>query len=422
MALRGTGERGAALLTAMVAVAVLTAVATDLAYSSRVSLQIAASGRDELRASWRARGGVNLARLVLTFQQQLDDAVPQGLAAGAGVSVPRLQLWQFVPVGALAEALFTASAVPPAGGAGAAPPVALDAKIEDESKKVNAQLEGLGQTGDRKLWQQVQAIYQLVCDPRWDPLFDREDAHRVRSTRQDLIVRLRDWVSEGEQSSGLLLSGSSAPCGMVVGQPPFEAAFGDKNAPYDRGGSDERYRAKNNRMDSLDELFLVAGVGDAFMAAFRDSLTVYLPRDAKRNVNETDRAKLVELARVIADPPLQPALLDPLFADRLGKAVSQKTLGGLFALGPADFGTAVEAAGVHVNSALLTGQNSPFTDRSTTFLVRATGVAGGVESTIEAVVRLGQTTTAGQALAAAGAAAGGATSAPLPTIIHWRED
>ena len=400
MRLRTPRERGAALLTAMVAVAVLTAVASDLAYSSRVSLQLAANARDEVRASWRARGGVSLARMVLTFQQQLDNAVPSGAVASA---VPRIQLWNLVPVGALADVLFAAPEKE-----GAAAPAALDTKIEDESKKVNVQLDGLAQTSDPKLWQQVQSIYQLVCDAQWDPLFDREDRWRYRGTRQDLLVRLRDWVSEGDQSSSLVVTGnSSMPCGMVPGKPPFETSYGDKNGPYDRG--DERYRTKNARMDSLDELYLVAGVGDVFMAAFRDQLTVYLPRDSKRNVNAADPAALVALARTIADPPLQPTLADPAFSDRLAKAIREKTLGGLFGISPADFGVAVEASGVHVNAALLTSQNSPFTDRSNTFRIEAKGNAGQVESTVMAIVRLDTS----QPLAG---------TPPLPTIVHWRED
>jgi general secretion pathway protein K len=407
--------------------------------------------------------------MVLTFQQQLDDASTAGGLALGGAGIPRIQIWNLVPVGALAEALFSASGAPttsaekagpppaaPSEKAGAPPPAMADATIEDESKKVNVQLRGYENTGDRKLWQYATSLYQLICDGRWDPLFDREDSHGVRSSRQDLIVRLHDWVNTGDGSSALApAAGTSAPCGMVIGQPPFEKAFGDKNGPYDRG--EDRYRTKNAQMDSLDELYLVAGVGDAFMAAFRDSLTVYLPSDARRNVNETDKAKQVELARIIADPPQQPALLDPLFADRLSKAIALKTFGGMFSLTPADFGQLVQAAGVQVNQALLSAQpnapNSPFTDRSDTYRIRAIGSAGAVETTIQAVVRLGQSTpgqtttaqttpgqtTSGQTTpgqttpgqttpgqTTTGQTTPGLTSMmsspPLPTIIHWRED
>jgi general secretion pathway protein K len=401
--IRARPERGAALLVVIVSVAVLTALAVNLAYESRVSLRIAANARDELRASYLARSGVTLSRLVLSFQQTLDEATP------AGAAIPRLQLWRMVPVGsALAEALFPrAAAVGAAGGAGGE--ATFDAAIDDEGLKVNAQLDALAKTGDRKLWAQVGALYRLVCDPRWDALFEREDARGVQTSREDLLVHLRDWVDEDERSSGLVAAFSGASCAMVPAARPFEDAFGDENQPYDRG--DDRYRAKNQRMDSLDELYLVAGVGDAFMAAFGDSLTVYLPREAKRNVNELDRDRLVQLAALIAEPPLQPALLDPAFAQRLQALMMERTLGGILSISPADFAQLVLAAGVLVNMDLVqaTNLNSPFTDRSATFRVRASGKAGDVASSIDAVVRLVKPQQ-GEPVAAPG------------KLIHWREE
>jgi general secretion pathway protein K len=400
MTARRTDERGAALLTVMVAVAVLTAFAVDLSYQSRVSLQIAANTRDELRGSWLARSGVSMSRLVLSFQQQLDDAMPKGGAT------PRIQIWNLVPVtSAFTSGLFGGGGA--TAGGGAAP--TFEARIEDEGRKVNAQLEGLAQTGDRKLWQQVQSLYQLVCPVRYDPLFEREDAKGVKTTREDLLIHLRDWVDEDDRTSELIATGSGATCGMVPGQPPFRDAFGDENQPYDRG--EDRYRVKNARMDSLDELYLVAGVGDAFMKAFGDNLTVYLPRDAKRNVNDLDGQRLVGLARIMADPPNQPALLDPKFAERLQKSVAERTFGGLLSLGPRDLGALVEAAGVRVNQTLIadSNQNNPFTDRSTVFRIRALAQAGAVKSSIDAVVRLEQTL------------AGAPTAAP-GRLVHWREE
>jgi general secretion pathway protein K len=401
----------------MVAVAILTAVATDLAYSSRVSLQIAANARDELRANWRARSGVTFSRLVLNLQQQLDDSMPKG----AGIPMPRIQLWRLIPVGSvLADGLFPPAGSPAASPAGSsagptteggaeAKPASFEATIEDEGRKVNAQLEGYVQTGDRKLWQRVQSLYQLTCDARWDPLFDREDARGVRSTREDIIVRLRDWVDENSVTSNLVVGGgSSAACGMVPGQQPFEDAFGDENQLYDRG--EDRYRAKNARMDSLDELYLVAGVGDAFMAAFGDSLTVYVGLNEKQNVNDLDRARLVQFARTVAENPLNPVLLDPAFGEKLQKALVEKTMGGIFTITATDLGTAIELAGVRVNRALLAdGPNSPFTDTSITYRIRAKGTAGSVRTTIDAVVRVIPTQP-------------GQTGPPPPALIHWRED
>jgi general secretion pathway protein K len=404
---RPTIQRGAALLTVLVAVAVLTAVAVDLSYSTRVSLQIAANSRDELRASWLARSGVSMSRLILSFQQQLDDAMPAMPATpktGTMPAMPRIQIWNLVPV----DSTLTQGLYGGAGGETKGAP-AFEAKIEDEGRKANMQFDALAVT-DPRLWLQVQSLYQLVCDARFDPLFEREDAHGVKTSRDDLLVHLRDWVDPNEQTSELVVdSGSGAPCGMVPHQPPFVDAFGDENQPYDRG--EDRYRAKNARMDSLDELYLVAGVGDAFMQAFGDALTVYVPRDTKLNVNETDSRHLVERARMFAAPttPVNPTLLDPKFAEQLHQAVMLNTFGGLLSYNSQQFAAWVQAAGVPVNQSLLASSDKIFTDRSTAFRIRASAQVGAVRSSIDAAVWL-ETPTPGSPTAAPG------------RLVHWREE
>src|SRR5260370_22253203 len=65
-------ERGIALILAVVAVAVVTAVDTEFAYNSRVDLQLATNQRDEVRAYYLARSGIAISRLLLTFQKQVD--------------------------------------------------------------------------------------------------------------------------------------------------------------------------------------------------------------------------------------------------------------------------------------------------------------------------------------------------------------
>ncbi len=439
-------ERGAALLTAMVAVAVLTAVAVDLAYSSRVSLQIAANARDELRAHYLARSGVQMGRLVLSFQQTMDKAL------GQAVGIPRVQLWNLVPVDQdLTRALFpapatdgkgTSSASPSlfdtvekrgkaatgAPGAGAGGPEAaassasaagsrtaeigptFDARIDDEARKVNAQFFGFVGSSDQIIRTRVQTLYQLVCDSRWDPLFDREDEHGIRFTRDNVLQNLRDWVNDEEGASTLVPGPgtTNAQCGLIVNQPPFTKSFGDKNQPYDRG--DDRYKTKNRPMDSLDELYLVAGVGDAFMAAFGDSLTVYLKQSDKQSINVLDKDGLMTLARVVAAPNQLVMLSDPEFANRLQKAIMLQTLGGILSLSRANLATALKVAGLQINEALLTGQNSPFTETSTVFRIRATGKVGAVRSGIDAVVRFDDQKVPGDQIAAPG------------RIIHWREE
>lgn len=403
MRLRPRDERGAALLVVIVAVAVLTALAAELAYDARVSLRIAANARDELQATQLAKGGVALSRLLLDFQQKLDGMVPGGRGQPA---LPKPQLWRIVPIGSgLAGALLGAPPAPSLDGE-AAPPDGFDARIEDEGAKVNVNLDPLGISSGLVLGAQVQALWQLVCDARWDPLFDREDENGLRVSRRDLLLYLRDWVDTNEVSSVLSPAFPAGGCGMLPLQVPFEDGFGDENFPYDRG--EDRYRAKNERMDSLDELYMVAGFGDAFMAAFGDRLTVYLPRDDKQTLSLDDPDTILFNAARIADPPLQAALFQPLFKTRLVQLVVQETHGA-FGMSWQRFGQLVDAAGVTVNSSLL-AEGGPFTDTSSTFRVRATGRAGAVTKRLDVVLRFPRAGAAAQPTATPG------------LVVHWREE
>jgi general secretion pathway protein K len=441
---RRSRERGAALLVVMVAVALVTAAAVDLAYQARVSLRIAGNARDELRAQSLARGSVALGRLVLHFQARLDESSGRtaallgtlGATGGTGVAgaigaaaqqaaagVPRPQLWRLVPVDSvLTSNLFgsgwsdggTAAGgagaarrpaaqaapegLPPAPGAGG-PDGAFKAIIDDEDRKVNVQLDALdvgGLQGAR-----LESFLALVGDRRWDFLFDREDAGGQRTSRTDLAVHLKDWVDDDQAQSSVT--------GLM--ERPFEAGFGDENFAYDRGP--DRYKAKNARFDSLDELFLVTGVSDAFMAAFGDRLTVYLGRNSRMNVNADDPEELLRNARIMANPPLQPILSDPTFAERLQKSVRELTMGGFLAMSPYQFAQLLETMQLTVNASYLqaanTDQRGGFTDRSRVFRVRGVATVGTVEKSVEAVVTFDPDQAREQA-------------SQLGRLLHWREE
>jgi len=405
-------ERGAALLLVLLVVAVVTVLATELAYDTRISLQIAANARDELRASYQARGAVALSRLVLHFQQRLDQAggaasqLLSGAAAAAGgpaaaaAGLPQgtfsFRLWDAIPVDSVAMGLLLGT-----GDAKArlASDASFQATIEDEERKVNvSQLAGLSTVSGA----QLQRFLLAVRDPRFDVLFDREDEVGNRLSRRDVAVALRDWVDEDSTTSVIGLKPAS----------PFENGFGDENQYYDRG--EDRYRAKNARFDSLDEIYLVAGVGDAFMAAFGDHLTVYPDVNATTNINTSDREQVLVNALLMSDPPgvPQPPLLDPAFPQKLDLALRLARPLPFMTITVQQFATVLQALGVRVQPLFLQSQNtdtrSPFGNTSSTFTIRATGKAGGVERTIDAVVTMDD--RAGQ------------LQGDLGRLLHWRED
>jgi general secretion pathway protein K len=398
-------ERGAALLMAVVSVAVLTALAVDLAYETQVRLRAAANARDALRAQALAESGVTMARLVVSVQVGLDDAtkaaaLPQGQLPGSTptAGVPRPQIWNLIPVNTgLVQSLFGDPGAAAAGPSAAAPAEAaistvrygdfdggFEARLEDEAQKIDLQMSNLLRSPEVK--HQVTDLLRLLCDSKWDPLFTRDQADGQRYSRTDLVLHLRDWLDPDRKGSSLVAVFSGGNCNFEVGHPAFEETFSDEDRPYDRGR--DRYKAKNARFDSLEELHLVAGVNDAFMAAFGERFTVYLPQGAKRKINMYDDRQLLQDVLSMAEPASRAAVvLDQTFLPRLKKEIMVQSLGGLFSIPPTAFTGMIEQLGVTVQASYrTTGAEAPFGDVTNVYRIRASGVAGDVAKTIDAVV------------------------------------
>jgi general secretion pathway protein K len=379
------GQRGAALLLAIVSIAVVTALTVDLAYDTRVSVQLAANARDELKAYYLARSAVGFSRLVLYFQQQLDapaTAIRGAPKAGALGGMPlslSLRLWEMVPVTSQAMGFF-GGAAPPAAGAEAFPAFggfegSFDAKIEDEDRKIN--LRQFDSTTPYNTAQTVR-LAELVREPRWDFLFDRDDANGLRVSRPELFAAIKDWIDIDETGSAY----TGAPL------KPFENGYGDENALYDR--LPDRYQAKNADFDSMGELYQVAGISDAFMAAFGDRLTIYPDKSATINVNTDDPRELLLDAVVMGGGVVQPVMLDPAFVDKLRAALVLARPLPFLSLSAIQFAQVLQGLGVRVAPEYLAAANvgvsAAFGDRSTTFRIRGTGQVGEVKKSVEALV------------------------------------
>ncbi|MEO1269635.1 MAG: hypothetical protein AAFX99_16235 [Myxococcota bacterium] len=69
---RTSGRRGMALLLAVVAIAVTSVSVTEFVYQTRINASIATNARDDLKAFYLARSGMNLGVLLLDFQFELE--------------------------------------------------------------------------------------------------------------------------------------------------------------------------------------------------------------------------------------------------------------------------------------------------------------------------------------------------------------
>ena len=411
------------LIIAVVSITILTVVATEFAYNTRIDLQLAANQRDELRAFYLARSGIALSRLLLRFQRQVDQTpIPNlggllGQLTGGGGQPPggqapasslNLQLWKLARIDCHMLRGLVKSEGAEDEGSDAPPRLTLDdeedeadgkdslqaplearsrsfggftgcflATIQDEEEKLNVLRLNAG-AGDAQ--PTAARLMDMMGDKRFEFIFSQEDSHRVRVTPQDVVIAMKDWVDEDQTQSALALANATTP---------FANGFSDENMHYDR--FEPRYSAKNARFDSLDELYRVHGVTDRFMAAFRDRLTVYPDINSRPNIN-TDDPMMMHLAILSVADPLRPdpRLQDPAFVEQIITRIRAARAFSFFAMNVADFVSVVEAAGVPVNAAIKANpaQNRLIGDKSSTFSIKSVGEAGNVQKTLTAVIRL----------------------------------
>lgn len=406
-------QRGVAMLIVVISITLLTIAGADFAFNTRVDLQLAANHRDDTRAYFLARSGIGLSRLVLRFQRQLDTTpipglggalqglMPPGQAGAAQAATPSLQVWRLVrvdchmlrgmvadsesgrdsPQPALSESEFDREftevaqrqALRSFGGFDGC----FQSKISDEEERINiTRLNGLSQQAAPTL----ATLMQLLSDRRFEFLFAREDANRVKVTPQDVVIGLKDWMDEDETQSALNLNDPVNP---------FVNGFSDENYNYDR--YEPSYETKNARFDSLDELYLVHGINDAFMAAFRDRLTVYPDPNQGLNVNSRDPVLTYAAILSIVDPNRpDPRLQDPIFVDQLIQQIEAARMFAYLGMTVRDFANVLVAAGVAVDPRVINNPaaNNRVSDKSSTYRIESYGEVGNVMKKITAVVRL----------------------------------
>ena len=432
-------SRGVALIIAVVSIAILTVIATDFAYNSRVDLQLAANQRDEVRAYYMARSGVALSRLLLRFQKQVDQTPipnPAGLLAQflgpkaqpGGTQTPQpsslnIQLFKMARVDChMLKGLVKSEQ----GADGETSPLKpaddenfkMDdaeqdpavremasqmtqrsfggfegcflASITDEEEKLNVHrlMAGAGDAYPTML-----RMLDMYNDKRFEFLWERDDANKVRSTPQDVVLAMKDWTDDDETGSAI---------NLVDATNPLPAGFSDEGAAYSR--YDPTYEPKNARFDSLDELYRVHGVNDQFMSAFRDRLTVYPDINRRPNINTDDPVMMGLAIMSVADPTRpDPRLRDPVFLNEVITRVRSAKMFSFFGMSVQDFVAVVESAGIPINPAVKANVagNRLVGDKSQTFTIKSVGEAGSVQKTLTAVVRLDDT---------------------LGRLLYWREE
>lgn len=278
-------EAGVALVIAMVAVVVLTAIASELSYNTRVEMQMAANAQHELRAHYFAESAVQLGQAAVVIQQMIDRFGAQ-FGMGGMIKVDELvdlllPMFNMKEGGGLLGSLLGVdpNAIKGLGVEGGT----FDLKIGFEDGKINLNCAGgLDQLTDTPQKKALGAVlFGLFSAPRYRTFFEQPDSLGQRTAPMELTTAMVDWIDVDEQ---LFMSGG-----------------GPEDYQYD--ARRDRYVARNYYVDTPQELRMARGMGDDAWASFGDYLTSYGPCQINLTAINQDHWPLVEaIIRTFADP------------------------------------------------------------------------------------------------------------------------
>lgn len=291
-------QRGIAILVVLVTTAVIGATAGDFAYNAQVDVEAAVNSRDQLRAEYLARSGMQLGLLLVAVQNGLSSML-SALPAEFRDAIVITDYAGFLAkaFGGDAEAReglgglvgIDLSAVE---GLGTARGTTFDLNITSEEGKYPINCAG-GLAPTAAAQQNLYLLISNLIRPlRYDRMFNIADRDGVVITREDLPAAIIDWSDIDPLRYN--------PLGPA-------SASEDR---YDKG--QDRYEAHNQYYDTTEEVTLVRGVSEDFWAAFGEMFTVYGSADCKvmANAIQTDAWPLVA-AMIAASSSDRNAVFDP---------------------------------------------------------------------------------------------------------------
>ncbi len=254
-------RRGMAIVVVMATIAVLATSIVEFVYNTRVNLYLAQNHRDEVKAYFLARSGINLTRLSLAYQYELEN---QGGFIGQAIERSNFQLWQYLPLLLPTFSTATLSAgdygAIDLGDTGASGFGGLYGNIvfhdpDPEEGKLN-----LNEFASRTIDQTtLQEFCSLLRPPQYDDLFGISAAEAAEE-RFEVIAAIIDHV---DPDSDLTIIDEH--CIASVG------GVGNETSRY----RDVDWEAKNEPFITLDEVRMVPGVTEAFVNQFLQNMTVY---------------------------------------------------------------------------------------------------------------------------------------------------
>ena len=255
-------EKGIVLVIVIIVIAILMILVTDLIYFTQIDSEISMNTRDEVKARYIAKSGVQVAAGAFSAQALEELSAMMGSVGGSAgrddglwaLSVP------YFPVGQGSVSI----------------------TITDERSKIN--LNSLVSTDSNIVDQQVLAELR------------------------ELFRLLGVDTSKSERFLSSLVNWLDVPKEGTVNDQDSAGANADFYA-----GLQPAYRIKDGPLDTVEEIRMVDGMDDEFYNTVKDYVTVY-PIDKKINFSTASRVVMVSALKAATVPaiPGQGSQVDPI--------------------------------------------------------------------------------------------------------------
>ena len=258
-------RRGVALLLVMTYIAIMSATILSGFMNSQVSFTISANVRDDLKAYYKAKSALNLGRLMLTYQYELE----QDEFFGQRLKRSNFQLYQIMDLlmtpfktGIISVDVPNANRTIASYNLKEAGVDAMGDETGDYNVKVFPEAGRINvnkfNTGAKQ--KDLYELCMMMASPEYDDLFNTREAGANRLSRMELLAALIDWVDTDSEKT------------FINDKCELEESGGDESSLY--VDQRKKYKVKNAKFTTLDELYEVAGFGDDIMEAFGETLTL----------------------------------------------------------------------------------------------------------------------------------------------------
>jgi general secretion pathway protein K len=267
-------DSGVALIIAIMIIATVVIFTSDMIVNSSVSLQLATANRDNVKAEYEAKSGLNLATFLISadwgidlFQYQVQNKQPSdgssdiwSMLNGLPIGSESLEMAKSMTEQFDLSAVNDSDVIDQLGMFDGS----FTINVTDERSKINLNFCSEGQA--KECMEMIEAIMSCPAEKAF--------LEKKKVNPRELAANIRDWVDTNMRSD----SGSKFPT--------ENDAYSDRNP---------KISPKNAPFDSVDELKLVEGWDDDLHTIFAPFFTVYpkqpVGQQAKPKVNLNSAAR-----------------------------------------------------------------------------------------------------------------------------------